>query len=701
MTKLGAHRLQTTLAAISRVEHGGGARERAALAMGLDEWLPFDEPIHVHGGDMDMPVAGFALGAWSSGRWWLVPGGRLLVVPDDPAQPLVLAPLSDVDVEPHRLCPRLREAVITGYVGGVPLRQMSGSAVPVVVSDLMAQVWELDVDGRVAILGALAAAMRPADGWDQAAARLKGGFERGLSDRASVVRTLAARALVAMATGQGPRLPMADPAKMLTVLFAVPYGDVHVATLTALAALEPTTMARMAPVLSAYLPDLAANPNAETRRLAGQLELQLLGRAEADALAAELDSAEPAVRADALRHLTDQPRSLLAVLLPRILDCANDPAPEVREAAQAVLAPLLQSEAPVIRDRILVALLASPEAEPAREALRYLAQAPEPEPGPAVLEELRAALDGPEENRPTVAGLLAASYGRAGAEEEVEGHLGLLRHRDPVVRQAALRGLAAQPPARAAVREDLQQALLEHLRDPEPVLRVETARVIMILRYPRATELVAPLALDPDAVARQGVLGVLKEAGAVATLHHAETVARAAGTLMHLPAEADGDARVQWMGALHTVCQEPSERVGDLLIAVLADIPADTQDPFLGQAMAEIDAYLLERSAEADDLLSLCRRLLEPPWPQPEHACRLAATQAADSPAAMDFLWTVYTESGGAASEAARRALSELVGRPKSRAVVSELEGLLRWTDDPARRDVLRTLLAGDRAAAG
>lgn len=699
MTKLGANRLQATLEAIRRVEHRGGGRERAALALGLDEWLPYDDPIYLPDSELDVPSGGFALGAWSDGRWWLVPGGRLLMVPDDPKHPLVLAPLSDVDVEPARLCPRLREAVITSYVGGVPLRQMSGSAVPVVVHDLFTHVWDLEVDGRVAILSALEDAMRPADGWDQAAVRLKGGFERGLSDRASAVRTLSAQALVAMAAGHGPRLPMADPAKMLNVLFAVPYKDVHLATLTSLAGLHPTALAGMTPVLAEYLPGLAVGSDAAIRRLAGQLELQILGRAEADALAMELDSEDPQARADALRLLRNDPDGLAEAMLPRILDAVNDPAPEVREAAQQVLALFLASEAPAVRDRVLVALLTAEDPRPAGAALAYLAQGEEA--GEEVWETLQAALDGPEENRPAVAGLLAATYRGAPVDLAVEGHLGLLRHRDPVVRQAALLGLAAQPPARVAVRDGLLQALMEHLRDPEPALRVEAARTILAMRYPRGADFVAPLALDPDAVARRGVLAVLRDAGETEILQHSEVVARATATLLHLPAAADGDARVQWMGALQTVCQEPSERVSDLLIAILADIPAATQDPFLSQAMGEIDAHLLERTGGGDQLLSLCWRLLEPPSPQPEHACRLAASQAAGTPAAMDFLWTVYVESGGAAGEAARRSLSDLVGQPKSPAVARGLEELLGWTEDPARRDVLRTLLGGDQTAPG
>jgi hypothetical protein len=152
---------------------------------------------------------------------------------------------------------------------------------------------------------------------------------------------------------------------------------------------------------------------------------------------------------------------------------------------------------------------------------------------------------------------------------------------------------------------------------------------------------------------------------------------------------------VRWLGALAAVSQEPHPRALDLLVTVLASIPPDTADPFLRQATHDLDERLMARAQSPFDHLALCRRLLEPPDRQPEHASRLAALRAADDPAALDLLWALYTELDGPASEAGRRGLATLAGQAKSAAVKAELQDLLDRTTDPARGDVLRTLLAG------
>lgn len=700
MTKLGFQRLQSTLEALSRLEHGGGARERAAVAIGLDDWLLYRDPIPGAFAP-EMPTFGFALlPAEPAPDAWLVPGGRLMsALGREPGAGFETAPLSDVEIDPLRLVGPLRQAVLTAYVGGVPLAEMSGPPVPVVVNDLFSQVWDLDPDGRLLVISELAAAMRPVDGWDQAAARLKGGFERGVGDRSPAVRAASARALVRMAVGAAPAPPVGEPSRILNVLFAVPMPDVHVAALLALAEQSSAVLAELGPTLGPRLNALAADPDPETRRLAGELELRLAARPEADALAAALSTPSASERVRALHELGDAPSDLAAVLLPKVLDAVADEDPEVRRAAAGVLVPLLAQEPDAVRARIMVALLSTPDPQLSRTALDYLAAHPVPD--PLVAKAVRDALDGPEENRATAAALVCRSFALAGTDDTIEGYGMLLRHRDPVVRQAALRDLVTNPPERPAVRDELLYALIEHLRDPEPMLRVEAARALVALNYPKAAEIVAQLALDPEPVARRGVLAVLRDAGDPPTLRHAEVVAAQVELLCQLPTPGDGDARVRWLGALDAVGQEKSPRVVDTLATVLAGIPADTSDPFLRQAMVELDQRLLERSGGGTELLVLCRRFLEPPTSQPEHASRLAGAMAAESPAAMDFLWTMFCEVPGAGSEAARRALAELSGKRKSAAVVSELHQLLGYTEDPARRDVLKTLIAGDGSPAG
>jgi hypothetical protein len=700
MTKLGFQRLQTTLEALSRLEHGGGARARAAVAIGLDDWLPYTDPIPGAYAP-EQPTEGFALPpADPAPAAWLVPGGRLMsALGPEPGAGFTTAPLSDVEVDPMRLVGPLRHALLTSYVGGVPLSEMSGPPVPVVVNDLFSQLWGLDPDGRLLVITELADAMRLVDGWDQAAARLKGGFERGVGDRSPAVRAASARALVRMAVGSAPAPPVGEPVRILNVLFTVPMADVHVATLQALAEQSSGVLADLGPTLGPRLNALAADPDPETRRLAGELELRLAARPEADALAGAMTAASTAERVRALHELRDAPSDLAAVLLPKVLDAVADPDPEVRAAAAEVLVPLLEHEPDGVRARIVVALLTTPDPQLARTGLAYLAVHPVPD--ALVTKSVRDALDGPEENRATAAALVCRSLALAGTDDTIEGYGMLLRHRDPVVRQTALRDLVSNPPGRPAVLDELLYALIEHLRDPEPMLRVEAARALVALNYPKAAEIVSQLALDPEPVARRGVLALLRDAGDPVVLRHAEVAAAQVDLLCQLPTPGDGDARVRWLGALDAVVQEKSPRVVDTLATVLAGIPADTNDPFLRQAMVELDQRLLERTGGGTELLVLCRRFLEPPMPQPEHASRLAGAMAAESPAAMDFLWTMYCEAPGAASEAARRALGELTGKRKSAAVVSELSQLMGYTDDPARRDVLRTLIDGDGSAAG
>ena len=126
---------------------------------------------------------------------------------------------------------------------------------------------------------------------------------------------------------------------------------------------------------------------------------------------------------------------------------------------------------------------------------------------------------------------------------------------------------------------------------------------------------------------------------------------------------------------------------------MLAQIPPDTTDEFMVFAIDELDAQIVERVGGGRELLRLCRYLLEPPRPQPEHAARLAGADAANDAIALGFLWALYTHSAGTGSDAAGEQLSEVATSEISSQVEAEVHELLRRTDDPEQRAVLMEIL--------
>jgi hypothetical protein len=687
-----ADRLRAAFDLIDRVQHADGVRERTALSIRLDEWVRPDQLVPLPGGGQ-YPEAGWPLYETAGAAVWLLPGARVLHVPRAPAEEPTVEPLVDAAIDVAALGDRLRGMLLRDYLGPVDLSALGGPAVPGIVTDLLGLADRLGPDGRAVVLGALAEAMHADAGWEASAARLKAAFERGLGDRAPAVRELSAAALVQMAAGLAPLPPTTDPHRIPQVLFAVPQPDVHAAALRALGALPAERLAALATTLEPLLRSALVDPVPETRRLAGELEIRLAGGEAAATVADRLSAADPAARTAALHEVAALPDDQVDLLLPAVLDAIEDPLPDVREAALAVLEPILDREAEDIRRRILLTLLGSPDARLAASAVDYIGH--HPDTAPQLVDALRAALDGPEDARAPVAAVLTDLYERMAVGRAVEGYIELLRHPDPVVRQTAMRQLASRPPDRSAVREELFHALVEHLRDPEPQLRVESGRTLVALRYPKAPDIAGQLAFDAHPMVRRGVLAVLRAADDPVAYRQAEETSRALDTLFAFAPSGTGGDRVRWTAALDALTARRHSRVPEVLVMLLADLPADTGEPFLRYAIEEIEGRLLERAGHGEDLLALCRRLVAPDLAQPEHAARLAGNAAAEDPAALDFLWTLYTQTTGAGSEAARRALAALAGASKSDAVRDALRAILRVTDDPGRRDVLRTLLGG------
>jgi hypothetical protein len=681
--------LQSAFALLERVERAGGVRELTALTLHIDEWLDEVRPITLPDGQR-YPEEGVFLFAEPGRALWLLPRGRILAVPADPARAPVESDLIDTELDWAALTTRLREAVLVRYLGGTPLAEQPDFTLPRLSADLLGQVWDLDEAGRMTVLRALATAMHPSEGWSQAAMRLKAGFERGLGDRSSRVRAVAAWALVRMAAGLGASPGGLDPGRTLKVLFMAPQADVHAATLLALNELPPEVLDRVAPEGEPYVRAALADADPATRHAASELQLRLGGSAAA-ALATGLRSADAERRLEALRQLEGATLQDEEALLPLVLDTTADSDAAVREAALAVLRPLLAAEDALVGRSILVTLLRAPDAAVVGVALAHLRAHPTAD--ERVKEALQAALRGPEETRPAVVELITAAWGHRPPAEVADGFEALLRDRDPVVRRAALRALGHQVADRVAVRDRLLHALTEHLLDPVASLRLEAARTIVALHYPHAAEIVLPLAVDPQAPVRHGVRAVLAGAGDAEVSRRAEQLAGRADELFDLTAAAGGDDRLHWSAALRWLAAQPLARVPELLAAVLCTIPADTSEPFRRFALEELDAQLLALAEDGDALIALCRRMVEPGAPQPEHAARLAGKIAATEPQALGFLWTLCTATGGASAEAARRALAGIGPVEKSPAVRAELRQLLLLAEDPAQRDVLRTLL--------
>lgn len=705
----GAQLLQSTFDLLDRVAQIGGTRERLALSLRLDDWLDYDDAIVLPGGG-SYPERGFGVAERPDARLYLLPGGNVLVIPADPAVPPAVLPLVDAELDLSDLAVRLRSAAVLHFLGGIPLAAQSGPLVPRTVAELLMVAERSGPSGRATILQMLADAMRPGDGWNEAAARLKAGFEHGLGDRAPAVRAVSAAALVRMAAGLGP-VPPGNPLRSLGVLFTVPHADVHAAALAALRDLPQPAFDLVIPTITPLVQAAMAAPDPEVRRLAGDVQLRIGGASGAETLAADLD-AVGARRLAALRQLAGTRDQPLDAFLPKVLDATEDPDPAVREAALAVLAARLDGEPTAARRRILISLLGNPDPRLVQTAIDVIAvhaaagaaDPLDPRSDPELMHRIRTALDGPEDSRAAAARLWLRLHDTAFAEETAAATETLLRHPDPVVRQAALRHLAEQPAEsiRVPVREALLRLLVERLRDPEPSLRLEAARAILGQRYPSADSIVGQLALDADPGVRHAILALLRRAGDPAALEQATQTAGRVDTLFDGLSEiepADGGpadtltAGHDWAGALEAVAALSSTWVVDLLIALLREIPAEAADPWRRKATAAIDAVLTQRAEADGDLLLVCRRLIEPPQPAPAHAARLAGYGAAQDPRALDFLWLLYRSTRGPGSEAARRVLAELVGLPKAPAVEAEILRLRAEIDDPADKALLGRLL--------
>ncbi len=696
-----AQLLQSTFDLLDRVAQIGGTRERLALSLRLDDWLAYPEEIALPGGGI-YPERGFWVQDRSGLRDYLLPQGRVLSLSGDPELAPRLEALVDADLDLGVLVDRLRPAAVVGFLGGVPPADQSGPLVPRMVAELLMAAERSSATGRATILWMLAEAMRPVDGWNEAAARLKAGFEHGLGDRAPAVRAAAALGLVRMAAGLGPAGP-GNPLRSLNVLFTVPHADVQAAALAALAELPPPAFEAVTPTIAPLVLAALAAPDPEVRRLAGEVQLRISGGSDTAAIAADLDAGGER-RLAALRRLVIELDQPLDAFLPKVLDATGDPDAAVREAALAVLAAQLGTEPAPVRHRILVSLLGTDDPRLVRTAVDVIAahaggaggdgDPADPRADAEILRMIRAALDGPEDSRAAVARLWLHIHEEATAEVATEAIEILLRHADPVVRQAALRHLADQPPerVRVAVRDDLLRLLVEHLRDPEPSLRLDTARAMLGQRYPSAASIAGQLALDADPGVRRGILPILRQAGDPAALEQAIDTVQDVDILFGGLTEA-GAARPAWLPVLDRVGLLTSSWVLDLLVALLREIPADTPDAWLRQAIAAIDAVILARAAPEGDLLSICRRLIEPPRSVPEHAARLAGQLAAEDPRALDFLWLLYTGSRGPGSEAARAALATLAPLSKAPAVEAELTRLWEETDHPRDQALLRRLL--------
>jgi hypothetical protein len=296
-------------------------------------------------------------------------------------------------------------------------------------------------------------------------------------------------------------------------------------------------------------------------------------------------------------------------------------------------------------------------------------------------------------NAGAIVELLARHYREKGITAASDGLTGLLMNGDANVRLEVIHHLTAAPPERAGLRDLLITPLSDQLTHPDPRIRAAAAGALVGIGYPQAPLMVAGLAYDTDPAVRQAAVELVERAGTYAEAATTAANARDVGVLLGVADARTGDERVRWLASLAKLAAQDTVQSNDVLAAALAKVPAGDADPFLQQAESELTAAILARSS-GDDLLVVCRHMLERGGSGGEHAARLAGTEAATNPYAMDFLWTLYAESGGAWSEAARREIASLVGKPLDQAVRAELETVLAHTTDAARRDVLTTLLA-------
>lgn len=718
--RLTAKGLQAALGVIERVERVGGVRDWIALAVQVDGWVVHDQPIAL-GGDAVHAEPGYPLGIDpGSGRaLWLLEGARLMIGPADGAgdEAYVVYDLADAPLPREAITARLRHGLLSGYAAQLDLTAKGGLALQSAVGDLLALAGDVDARSRGVLLAALAEAVAagPVERWAALAPRLRVGFERALADRDPAVLAVAVGALVRLAV-VGP-LPPGEPragARMLTTLFNVPRSDIHAAALSALAALDPAALAAVADVVRPLADAALASADPSVRRAAGDVELRLRSKGAGGPSDAPAGTGDAADMARWLRSLAVEGEAMI-VWLPRVLEAFDDADAQVRRAALAAVDPVLGGAAGDgrLRQRVVESLLAAADPALVAAGLAAVDDPAHPLDDAAAAAALSRALegasdtsrlggqDGAGELRGAIVARLAARYAKRPVDVAADGFEALLRHRDGAVRAATLEALAGLGGARVRLRDLLTHAVFEQLREGPPEVRVAAGRAVLALGFPNGAATVVQAVVDPDARVRAGLLDALRAtAGDDERLREAERMARAVDVLCRGTASVEGDERVRWTAALGEIVERRGPRTVALLLAVLATIPPAAVDPFLQFAIAEIDRHLVALAREPGDgggesLVSMCRRLLDGPTPQPVHAARLAGERVSEDDEAFAFLWTMATAGLPGHAAAARKALARLTQVPKSPAVLRAIASAYWATDDPARRDVLRGWYGG------
>jgi len=689
--------LKAGLALLDRVDALGAPGELVPVGLRLDGWLDGWSEVPLPSGGT-APEPGLALGRGPAGAIWLLRRGRLVVVPDAADGEWCPVSLTEADLAATQLTDRLRAALLAAYLGGADVAETPDPRVPAVVADLLDLSRDLNPAGRQTVLGALAGAMRRGGGWDHAATRLRIGFERALGDRSPDVVGIAAEALVRMAAGLGPRPPAGDPTRELTLLFRMPRPAVRVATLQALLNLSPEGLSALRaaaePVLAAALDD----DDAEVRRLASAVQRRLGTTSRAGALAEGLESADRETRLAALSAWPAGSMDEVRLLLPLALEAADDPDDAVSTAAVDALRAMALREGANLGRRIAHGLLSGRREQVVAAGASLVTELAAHDPATAdgpVVAALRSALSPLAAEPDALVGALVAASASLPVDEAVADLEAMLWHPDQDVRRAVLERLAAGAVDRVQVRDALLPQVAEHARDPVPELRLLAARSVAALGVTGAGGVAGQLAYDPDRDVRHGALTLLAEAGEAHALQQASRVVELADTLLGLAVHGRPEERLRWTAALEQMAALPSARVPQLLLALLRRVPQETTDPFHVFALDEIHRHLKERTACGMELVELCRQLLAPPDPRPEHAARLAAACAAEQPLAFDFLWTMHAAAAGAAAAAAAEALVALVDVPKATAVQDVIADLLARVESPAQRSLLRMLVRG------
>ncbi|MEO8083174.1 MAG: HEAT repeat domain-containing protein [Ardenticatenales bacterium] len=704
--------LHAALALIERVDKVGGVRDMIALAVQVDGWVSHGTPIPLGAGAVH-GEPGFPLGVdpGSGQAMWLLEGARLLVAPPglgrvddptstahsaaaDPEAAVFIYDLADAPIAREVIADRLRRALLGAYVHDLGLPDKDGPVLIAAVGELLTLAGEVDVRARAILLDALdgVVAAGPVEHWAHLALRLRAGFERALSDRAPESLDVAVRALVRLAA-VGP-FPPQEPragARILTTLFNFPRPEIHATALRALNALPAAALAQVGDTVRPLADAALSNPDADVRRLASDLELRLRGEETLPAATA-IVAGDAAERGKHLRALAVDPDHLI-VLLPRVLEALRDADGTVRRAALDAVDPVLSGQAgdARLRQRVIEALVSSADEQLEAAGLAAIDHAERPVDDKLAEAALRTALDGPAALRKGVVERLAARYAEAPSDGAAEAFLGLLRHSDPIVREATLDSLGTIGATRARLRDLLTHALMEQLRDPNPTLRAACGRALLAMGFPNAAGIVVQAVVDADARVRQALIEALRATGDVAHTAEAERLARAVDAVCRGTAAVEGDERLRWTTALAEVVDRRGPRTVPLLLSVLATIPPEAVDPFLQFAIGEIDRHLVTLADGEDDTIgSMCRRLLDGPTPQPVHAARLAGERVADDAAAFDFLWTMMTAGLLGHATAARMALARLTQTPKSPPVLREIAQAYWSTSDAAKRDVLR-----------